>query len=98
MNNPKDYPQPVVMDTKQLCSFMGISYANFKILLDKDETKLPPYFVIGSSRRWYREIVIKWMKRNSRHWKKVSECMDQSPAVSGGNARGINAKEMSQNL
>lgn len=92
MSSPNDYARPVVMNTRQLCEFMGISYSNFKILMDKDESKLPPYFVIGTYRRWYMEVVVKWMKRNSRHWKEVSEDRDPSPAVSGGNARGCSEK------
>lgn len=83
MNNPNDYAKPIVLTGKQVAAILQITDNHFRVLLHRDETKLPPYFVIGEHKRWYMVEVEKWMKRNSGHHKKMSGNRDLSPAVSG---------------
>ncbi len=55
----------LIMNAKQLAAALGISYSGLRAILKKDESKLPPYMLIGSSKRWYSPTVKMWIEKQT---------------------------------
>lgn len=88
MKDSKDFERPLVLTSKEVAALLKISDTHLRVLLHRDESKLPPYILIGDHRRWYLPEVEKWMKRNSGHWKRVPEHGDLSLGSLQGKCTG----------
>lgn len=67
-----------VMTATELSEYLGISYSHFRTLLNRDASKLPPYFLVGDHKRWYEAEVERWIKETTKK-KQIGSVSDSLP-------------------
>ena len=52
-----------LLTAAQTAEKLNISYSYFRHLMAEDPSKLPPYLLIGKSKRWREESIAKWAEQ-----------------------------------
>lgn len=53
------------MNAKQLADYLGMSYSSFWGAMKDNPSSVPPYVVIGKTKRWYLATVDSWLLDNT---------------------------------